>query len=132
MTYKYGVQTIDTYDNGKHIIKSGAVGSTNVDEIEWLTAKLVELSKPWKKSGWGYVVDISGMAPVTPDVSQMLVDMHIRLAEAGCKAMAFVNFASFITGFQAKEHHKKSQTGIYEAQFKSEQDALKWIDSIME
>ncbi len=130
MTYKHGAQTIDTYA-GKKVLKSGAVGSTTVEEVKWLTEKLVSLSVAWKSTGWAYIVDISSMSPVTPDISQELVNLHKKLAASGCKAMAFVNFASFITGAQAKEHQKKSNTLIQEGQFRTEAEALKWIDTIV-
>lgn len=130
MTYTHGAQTVETIA-GKRVLKSGAVGSTNVEEVRWLTEKLVSLSSAWKSSGWAYIVDISSMSPVTPDVSQELVNLHKKLAAAGCKAMAFVNFASFVTGAQAKEHQKKSNTLIQEGQFKTEAEAIKWIDTII-
>lgn len=130
MTYTHGVQTIDTYP-GKRVIKSGAVGSTNAEEVKWLTDKLVSLSASWKAQGWAYIVDISKMSPVTPDVSEVLVDLHKQLSAAGCKAMAFVNFAAFITGAQAKEHQKKSNTAIQEGTFRTEDEAMKWIDTII-
>ena len=74
MTYTHGVQTIDTYP-GKRVIKSGAVGSTNAEEVKWLTEKLVTLSGAWKAQGWAYIVDISKMSPVTPDISAELVNL---------------------------------------------------------
>lgn len=130
MKFTHGAQTIDTYP-GKRIIKSGAVGSTNAEEVKWLTDKLVSLSTAWKTQGWAYIVDISQMSPVTPDVSEELVELHKKLSAAGCKAMAFVNFAAFITGAQAKEHQKKSHTTIQEGTFKTEEEAMKWIDTII-
>lgn len=130
MTYNHGAQTIQTYP-GKRIIKSGAVGSTNVEEVKWLIEKLVSLSSSWKNDGWAYIVEISKMAPVTPDVSEELVNLHKKLSASGCKAMAFVNFAAFITGAQAKEHQKKSNTAIQENTFRTEEEAMKWIDTII-
>ena len=107
MKFTHGAQIVETYP-GKRVIKSGAVGATNAEEVKWLTEKLVSLAASWKAQGWAYIVDISKMSPVTPDVSEVLVDLHKQLSAAGCKAMAFVNFAAFITGAQAKEHQKKS------------------------
>ena len=130
MTYTHGVQVVSTYP-GKRILKSSADGATNVEEVKWLTDKLVELSKSWKGSGWAYVCDISKMPPVTPDVSTQLVELHKALEASGCKAMAFVNFAAFITGAQAKEHQKKSHAAIQENSFRTEEEALKWIDTII-
>ena len=130
MTFTNGAQTIDTYA-GKRIIKSGAVGATTPQEVTWLIDKLLELSAPFKATGWAYVVDISRMAPASPEVSDILVSLHKKLAAANCKVMAFVNYASFITGAQAKEHQRKSNTGIIEGTFKTEADALAWIETVL-
>ncbi|MBQ3078249.1 MAG: hypothetical protein IJC43_10355 [Clostridia bacterium] len=130
MKKTHGAQTVETYP-GKKIIKSGAVGATNAEEVRWLTQTLVSTAAPWKSSGWGYVCDISKMSPVTPDVSAELVDLHKKLTEAGCKAMAFVDFGSFVTAAQAKQHQQKSNTGIQEGHFKKEADAIAWIDTIV-
>ena len=130
MVYTNGAQTVTTYP-GKRYIKSGADKATTVDEVKWLIEKLSELSSSWKMSGWGYICDISHMPPVTPDVSTELVNLHKMLAASGCKAMAFVNFAAFITGAQAKDHQKKSNTVIQENTFKTEEEAIKWLDTII-
>ncbi|MBQ8781521.1 MAG: hypothetical protein IJZ72_07610 [Oscillospiraceae bacterium] len=45
--------------------------------------------------------------------------------------MAFVNFAAFITGAQAKEHQKKSNTVIQENTFKTEEEAIKRLDPVI-
>lgn len=130
MTYNNGAQTITTYP-GKKYIKSSADAATNVAEVKWLTDKLVSLAMPYKSTGWAYICDISKMPPVTPDVSTELIELHKKLEASNCKAMAFVNFASFITGAQAKEHGKKSNAAIQEGTFRTEEDAIKWIDSIL-
>ncbi len=130
MTLKHGVQTVDTY-SGKRIIKSGAVGSTNLEEIKWLTKTLVSNASMWKTKGWGYICDITKMSPVTPDVSAELVNLHKALADSGCKAMAFLDFCSFVTGAQAKQHQKESHTVIQEGHFKTEEEAIAWIEGII-
>jgi len=130
MKYSHGTQTIESY-LGKRIVKSGAVGATNVEEVKWLTTQLLTIASGWKTTGWGYIVDISQMKPVTPDVSEELVNLHKGLATNGCKAMAFVNFAAFVTGAQAKEHQKKSNAAIAEASFKTEEEAIAWIETII-
>lgn len=130
MTYTNGAQTVTTYP-GKRYIKSGADKATNVAEVKWLTEKLAELSASWKATGWGYICDISHMPPVTPDVSAELINLHKQLAASNCKAMAFVNFAAFITGAQAKDHQKKSNTVIEEGTFKTEEEAIKWLETVI-
>ncbi len=130
MESKYGVQTVNTYPE-KRIVKSGAVGATNADEVKWLIKTLVSSSSAWKHSGWGYICDITKMSPVDPETSAVLVDLHKALSDAGCKAIAFLDFCSFVTGAQAKEHQKKSNTGLQEGHFRSEADAVKWIEDII-
>jgi len=130
MSLSFGAQTVDTYP-GKRIVKSGAVGSTNVEEVQWLIKTLLSSGSAWKGSGWGYVCDISKMSPVTPDVGEVLVTLHKQLADAGCKAIAFVDFCSFVTSAQAKEHQKKSNALLEEGHFNKEEDAIKWIEGII-
>ena len=130
MKTKCGAQTVETYP-GKRIIKSGAVGATNANEVRWLTQTLVAHSAAWRSTGWAYIVDISKMSPVTPDVSSELVNLHKKLTEAGCKAMAFVDFGSFVTAAQAKQHQQQSKAGIQEGHFKNEAEAIAWIDKIL-
>jgi len=130
MKVTHGAQTVETIP-GKKVIKSGAVGATNAEEVRWLTSALVRNSAAWKASGWAYMVDISKMSPATPDVSKELVNLHTQLTAAGCKAMAFVEGSSFVLAAQAKEHQKQSHALIKEGHFKTEADALKWIDTII-
>ena len=47
MRYCKGVQKIEVFEDDL-IIKSGADGVTNVEEIIWLKEKLLEISKKWK------------------------------------------------------------------------------------
>lgn len=130
MAKKHGTQTVETIP-GKRMVKSGAVGSTNVEEVQWLTKTLVSEASAWKRSGWGYICDISKMSPVTPDVSKELVELHKMLEESGCKAMAFVDFGSFVTSAQAKRHQQKSNAAIQEGHFKTDADAIAWIETIL-
>ncbi len=130
MNMKHGAQTVETIA-GKKIVKSGAVGSTTLEEIQWLTKTLVSASSAWKLSGWGYISDISKMSPVTPDISVELVNLHKALERSNCKAMAFVVGSSIFTDAQAKNHQKQSNAGIQEGHFKTEAEALAWIDTIV-
>ena len=130
MKLTHGAQTVETYP-AKRIIKSGAVGATNAEEVRWLIQTLIANSTMWKASGWGYIVDICKMSPVTPDVSQELIMLHKKLTESGCKAMAFVEGAAFVTSAQAKQHQQQSKAGILEGHFKTEAEALAWISKIV-
>lgn len=130
MTLKQGAQTVETIE-GKKIIKSGAVGATTLEEIKWLTKTLVEKSAAWKASGWGYISDISKMSPVTPDMSAELVKLHQALETSNCKAMAFVVGTSIFTDAQAKSHQKQSHAGVQEGHFKTEAEAIAWLDTIV-
>ena len=130
MKLNHGAQVVETIP-GKRIIKSGAAGATNAEEVRWLTSTLVSTAAPWKASGWAYIVDISKMAPAAPEVSKELVNLHTQLTAAGCKAMAFVEGSSFVLAAQAKEHQKQSHAVIKEGHFKTEAEALKWIATII-
>lgn len=130
MKMTHGAQYIETIP-GKRVIKSGAVGATNVEEVRWLTNALVMNSAAWKLKGWAYMVDITKMAPVTPDISVELVELHKKLTAAGCRAMAFVEGGAFVTAAQAKQHQKQSAAVIQEGHFRTEADAIKWIDTIV-
>ena len=130
MKLTYGVQTVETIF-GKRIIKSSAVGATNADEVRWLIKQLMSLSMAWKAQGWVYMIDISKMAPASPEVSAELVELHKKLTAAGCKGMAFVEGAAFVLAAQAKQHQKQAHTVIQEGHFRTEADAIKWVDMIL-
>lgn len=130
MKLSHGSQTVETIP-GKRVLKSGAVGATNAEEVRWLANTLAANSAAWKTSGWGYIVDISKMSPATPDVSAELVQLHKKLTMAGCKAMAFVEFGAFYTAAQARQHQKQSNAAIQEGHFKTEEEALKWLSTII-
>ena len=130
MKYSHGAQTVETIA-GKRAIKSGAVGATTVEEIRWLVNQLTTLSGAWKTSGWAYIIDITKMSPAAPEVSAELVELHKKLTAAGCKAMAFVEGGAFMLAAQAKEHQKQSHAAIKEGHFRTETEALAWIDTIL-
>ncbi|MBQ4166401.1 MAG: hypothetical protein IJD85_08780 [Oscillospiraceae bacterium] len=130
MSMTHGAQTVQVYMD-KHAVKSSAVGHTNVEEIKWLTKTLVSSAAAWKSTGWAYICDISHMSPVTPDVSQELVNLHKELAAANCKAIAFVDGSAIFTAAQAKTHQKQSHSAFQEGHFKTEDDALAWIATII-
>ncbi len=130
MSLKHGAQTVDTIA-GKKYIKSGAVGSTTLEEIQWLTKTLTTQSAAWKSTGWGYISDISKMSPVSLEISAELVNLHKALEEANCKAMAFVVGGSFFTDAQAKSHQKQSKAGILEGHFRTEEEAIAWLDTVV-
>ncbi len=130
MTWTNGAQTVETLA-GKKIVKSGAVGKTTLEEIQWLTKKLVDASAAWKATGWGYISDISKMQPVSPDISAELVNLHKALESSNCKAMAFVVGSAIFTDAQAKSHQKQSHAGIQEGHFKTEAEAVAWLNTIV-
>ena len=130
MKLTYGVQTVETIP-GKRVIKSGAVGATNVDEIKWLIKQLAALSSAWRMTGWVYMIDITKMAPAPPEVSAELVNLHKQLTTSGCKGMAFIEGSAFYVAAQAKQHQKQAHTVMQEGHFKTEADAMKWVDTIL-
>lgn len=127
----HGTQQIYVYSD-KRIIKSGAIGETTVKEVRWLADKMVEYAKPWKETGWGYLVDIAEMTPVSPEVSQELIELHKKIEEAGCKAIAFVDSGAFMIAVQAQKHQMKSKVSYKEKHFKTEKDAMIWLRKILD
>ena len=130
MVLTHGVQKVETIP-GKKIIKSSAVGATNVEEVRWLTNTLVNTSAMWKSSGWGYIIDITKMAPAAPEVSGELVNLHKALATSGCRAMAFVEGGAFFLAAQAKQHQKQANAAVLEGHFPTEAEAVKWLNTIV-
>ena len=130
MTYTNGVQIVQTFD-GKRILKSGAIGTTTVEEVQWLSQKLLCLSSQWKSEGWAYIVDVKKTLPVDNEVVQELIDLHKRIDAAGCKAMVFVDFAISLVGRNAVEYHKKSETSISEKTVRTQEEAFAYINTIL-
>ena len=130
MRLTHGAQTIQTIE-GKRMIKSAAIGTTSVEEIRWLSDNLIANMRQWRGDGWGYVADISKMSPATPDISGELVNFHKHLADAGCKALAFVVFGSYVLTAQAKKHQKQSSTELKEGYFQNEVEAMEWLEGIL-
>ena len=126
----HGAQEIETIPE-KRIIKSRAVGTTTVEETKWLADTVLSYASDWKRRGWAYVVVINEMYPVTPEVSAELVDFHKRLEKAGCRAIAFIDAGAYVISAQAKRHQRKSKAAYVEGHFKTEEDALEWIEEIL-
>lgn len=126
----HGVQEIHVHSD-KRVIKSGATGSTNVEEVRWLADKLVEYAEPWKECGWGYLVDIGDMTPVSSEISKELVELHKKLEEIGCKAIAFIDPDVFVIAVQAKNHQRKSKASYKEKHFRTEAEAFAWLEKIL-
>lgn len=127
----HGAQQIHVYVD-QRIIKSSAVGSTTVEEVQWLTDKILEYAAEWKECGWGYLVGIGEMTPVSADVSQELIVLHKKLEEAGCKAIAFIDPDVFVIAAQAKNHQRKSKAAYKEKHFRTEEEATAWIEKILQ
>ncbi len=132
----HGAQQIYVYED-KKIIKSTAVGSTNVEEIQWLAKSMLEYSKDWIDSGWGYLCCIGDMNPVTSEVSEELINFHKQLQQANLRGIAFVNPHllsdpdSMVIDVQAKKHHKKSKASYKEKHFRTEEEGIEWLKKIL-
>lgn len=127
----YGAQEVQVFTE-KHIIKSSAKGETNVAEVRWLTELILESSSTWKEDGWGYVVGINDMTPVSSEVSKELVELHKKVEVAGCKAIAFIDPDAFVISMQAKKHQRKSKTSNKEKHFKTEEEAFSWVEKVLQ
>lgn len=126
MTDAYGAQFVELVD-GRCIIFSSATGTTNLDEIKWLSDTVVSYATPWHKSGWAYIADCSQMDPVTPSEGSELALMTRRFVESGCKAVAFVDGDSIMLKVQAQKNTQHSETGVLEGHFYKREDALSWL-----
>ena len=126
----HGAQQIHVYSE-KRVIKSSAVGATNVEEVRWLKDKMLEYAADWKDCGWGYLVGIEEMTPVDVDVSKELIELHKKLEQAGCKAIAFVDPDAFVIAVQAKKHQRKSKASYKEKHFKTDEEAFAWLEKIL-
>ena len=116
---------------GKRIVQSAKVGSATADDIKWLTNQLLRASAPYKSSGWVYIADISKMDPVTPNISVELVVMTKAILANGCKAIAFVEGASFMLAAQAKAHQKQSNSTVPEQHFRTMEEAVEWAERML-
>jgi hypothetical protein len=126
MEKTFGTQSVSTI-LGSRIVKSSAIGRTNIEEIKWLTETILTISKQWETQGWGYLVDISHMAPVTNEESEALIKLHILVAQSGCNFLAFVDKKSFMTATQAQQHSKISNTNTEKRHFRKEDEAINWL-----
>lgn len=125
-----GAQRIYVYEE-QRIIKSCAVGTTTVEEVMWLSEKMTDYAAAWKECGWGYIVGIGEMTPVSPEISVELVELHKRIEIAGCKAIAFVDPDAYVIAVQAKNHQKRSKASYKEKHFRTEQEAFDWLQKIL-
>ncbi len=126
MAMKKGSQSVEVV-LGRHVVCSAGDGKANVEEIKWLTETVLNSTKAWKTSGWGYIPDCTKMDPVTPDVGNELVEMTKKFVENGCKAIAFVDGASVMLKVQAQSNTKRSNTGLEENHFATKEEALAWL-----
>ncbi len=121
-----GAQTVEVI-SGRKVVLSGAVGKTNVDELNWLCDTVLASAAAWKNTGWAYIADCSQMQPVTPAEGGVLVTMTQKFVEAGCKAFAFAEGTSIMLKVQAHKNTERSNTGVAEAHFATVEEALDWL-----
>ena len=112
---------------GRRVIVTAGVGTTNIDDLQWMAQIVLEHAKDWEKSGWAYVADCTQMDPVQPHEASELVSMTKRFVAAGCKAFGFAEGGATLLKIQAKSNTKRSATGILEAHFATVEEALDWI-----
>lgn len=130
MRYCKGVQKIEVFEDDL-IIKSGADGVTNVEEIIWLKEKLLEISKKWKGKKWAYIADISKLEIVPTEVSSELIKLHVEIFKNGCVCVGFVEPEKAFISRQATVHNRMSNAGLQEGHFNSFDDAFSWAKEII-
>ena len=123
---KFGAQSVEVVA-GRKVVLSAGVGTTNVEEIKWLTKEVLESAARWKQIGWAYITDCSKMDPVGLAEGGELVRMTKAFVEVGCKAFAFAEGNSFLLKVQAKKNTERSETGVLEAHLKTVEEALDWL-----
>ena len=126
MAKKNGAQSIETIP-GRRIILSAGVGTTNVEELQWLCSTVLQDAAQWKSTGWAYIADCSKMNPVGPTESGELVKMTKAFVDAGCKAFGFAEGSSIMLKVQAKSNTQRSATGVKEGHFATVEEVLDWL-----
>jgi hypothetical protein len=126
MKETHGTQTVEAMA-GRKIILSAGNGKTNINDLKWLTATVLEAAAAWKTSGWAYIADCTKMEPVSPDEVGQLIEMTKAFVEAGCKAFGFAEGSSVMLKAQTKTNTKFSHTGVIEGHFATVEEVLSWL-----
>jgi hypothetical protein len=126
MKETHGTQTVEAIA-GRKIILSAGNGKTNINDLKWLTATVLEAAAAWKTSGWAYIADCTKMEPVSPDEVGQLIEMTKAFVEAGCKAFGFAEGSSVMLKAQTKTNTKFSHTGVIEGHFATVEEVLSWL-----
>jgi hypothetical protein len=126
MKETHGTQTVEAIA-GRKIILSAGNGKTNINDLKWLTATVLEAAAVWKTSGWAYIADCTKMEPVSPDEVGQLIEMTKAFVEAGCKAFGFAEGSSVMLKAQTKTNTKFSHTGVIEGHFATVEEVLSWL-----
>jgi hypothetical protein len=126
MRETHGTQTVEAIA-GRKIILSAGNGKTNINDLKWLTATVLEAAAAWKTSGWAYIADCTKMEPVSPDEVGQLIEMTKAFVEAGCKAFGFAEGSSVMLKAQTKTNTKFSHTGVIEGHFATVEEVLSWL-----
>jgi hypothetical protein len=126
MRETHGTQTVEAIA-GRKIILSAGNGKTNINDLKWLTATVLEAAAVWKTSGWAYIADCTKMEPVSPDEVGQLIEMTKAFVEAGCKAFGFAEGSSVMLKAQTKTNTKFSHTGVIEGHFATVEEVLSWL-----
>lgn len=121
-----GAQSVQVIP-GRKIVLSKGTGTTNIEELKWLTQTVLAEAKAWKYTGWAYIADCSEMNPVSPSESGELVNMTKAFVDAGCKAFGFAEGFSVMLKVQAKKNTERSQTGVLEGHFGTVEEVLDWL-----
>lgn len=126
MKETHGSQSVEVIA-GRKIILSAGNGKTNINDLKWLTATVLEAAAAWKTSGWAYIADCTKMEPVSPDEVGQLIEMTKAFVEAGCKAFGFAEGSSVMLKAQTKTNTKFSHTGVIEGHFATVEEVLSWL-----
>lgn len=117
---------------GRNILKSGGIGNWKPEYVEELTKNLLKLAKGFGGKDFAYIADPTKMNPIlSKETSAAFVGLHVALEEAGCKATAFLDGNTAAMKLQSQKHQNISDAkGMQVLHFKTEEQALEWLEKI--
>lgn len=116
---------------GRNVVKTEADGTASYDRVVEMTDNILAKRKGFSGK-WAYMPHINKLNPVLDeDTRKAFAKLHERCLAAGCVAFAFVTSGSVAAKVQSKRHHDASNTEqLINEYFRTEEEALKWLESI--
>jgi hypothetical protein len=113
---------------GRNIIRSAGVGKWTPEDVQDLIENIMKLSKPFAGKRWAYIADPTKMDPIlSKETSAAFTQLHVKLDQAGCKAIAFLDGNTAAMKLQSQKHQNNADAKMEVLHFKSEAQALEWL-----